>query len=182
MSRAPEPATAQAGAALADSHVLMGEVAGIRGVHGELKIHSWTRPRENILDYPVWTLGRGDESCEWKIVAGGWRGKNLVVRLDGVDDREAARTLVGRQILVARALMPEAGPNSFYWFELRGLAVQTLDGVDLGVVSGLIETGANDVLLVRGERERLIPYTPGVHIQSVDLDVGRIRVDWDPEF
>ena len=182
MSRAPEPATAQAGVALADSHVLMGEIAGVRGVNGELKLHSWTRPRENILDYTVWTLRRGDEACDRKLVAGGWRGKNLVARLDGVADREAARALVGSQVMVARALMPEAGPESFYWFELQGLAVQTVGGTDLGVVSGLIETGANDVLVIRGERERLIPYTPGVHVQSVDLNAGRMRVDWDPEF
>ncbi|TVO62342.1 16S rRNA processing protein RimM [Spiribacter vilamensis] len=168
--------------ALSDSHVLMGEIAGVRGVNGELKVHSWTRPRENILDYPVWTLRRGDEVCDWTLADGGWRGKNLVARFDGIADREAARALLGSHVMVARALMPEAGPEAFYWFELQGLAVETLGGINLGVVSGLIETGANDVLVVRGERERLIPYTPGVHVQSVELDAGRMRVDWDPEF
>ena len=167
---------------LADSHVLMGEIAGVRGVGGELKLHSWTRPRENILDYPVWTLRRGGKADDWTLVAGGWRGKNLVARLEGVSDREAARALVGSQVMVARASIPEAEAESFYWFELQGLAVETVEGVPLGVVSGLIETGANDVLVVHGERERLIPYTPGVHVHAVDLDAGRMRVDWDPEF
>lgn len=182
MSRAPEHATAQADNTSADSHILMGEIAGVRGVNGELKLHSWTRPRENILDYPVWTLEFGDAFHERGLVAGGWRGKNLVARLDGVTDRDSAQALVGSRILVARSSMPEPEPESFYWFELQGLSVETLDGTPLGAVAGLIETGANDVLLVRGERERLIPYTPGVHVQSVDLESGRLRVDWDPEF
>lgn len=182
MPRAPEPAATQAGAGLVDSHVLMGEIAGVRGVNGELKVHSWTRPRENILDYPVWTLCRGDKVCDWKPVAGGWRGKNLVVRFEGIADRDAAQALLGSQVMIAKASMPEAGAESFYWFELQGLAVETLNGIDLGVISGLIETGANDVLVVLGERERLIPYTPGVHVQCIDLNAGRVRVDWDPEF
>ena len=182
MSKAPESATGQTGVPPADSHILMGEIAGVRGLHGEVKVHSWTRPPENILNYSVWTLGQGQESFDRKLVSGGRRGKNLVARVEGVTDREAAAGLVGMPIMVARTLLPETESDSFYWFQLEGLAVQTLDGVDLGTVSGLIETGANDVLQVRGERERLIPYTPGVHVQSVDLDAGRVCVDWDPEF
>jgi len=176
VSKAPEPATP------GDTHVVMGEIAGVRGIRGELKVHSWTRPRENLLDYPVWTLEQGGNARDWQVLGGGWQGRHLVVRLQGVDDRDAAEALVGGRILVAKSQMPPTAPDEFYWYELEGLAVENRDGTNLGQVAGLIETGANDVMRVVGERERLIPYTPGVHIDRIDLENGRMVVDWDPEF
>lgn len=176
MPKAPDPATP------VDAHVVMGEIAGVRGVRGELKVHSWTRPRDNLLDYSVWTLQHGDDARDWRVTGGGWQGRHLVVRLKGIDDRDAAEALVGCPIRVARSQMPPAGPDEFYWYELEGLAVENRDGTSLGRVAGLIETGANDVMRVVGDRERLIPYTPGVHIDRIDLDDGRMVVDWDPEF
>lgn len=176
MSKAPEPASP------AESSVLMGEIAGVRGVRGELKVHSWTRPRGNLLDYPVWTLQQHESARDWRVTGGGWRGRHLVVQLQGLDNREAAEALIGASIRVARSQLPAAGADEFYWFELEGLAVENRAGVSLGRVNGLIETGANDVMRVVGDRERLIPYTPGVHIDRIDTDAGRMIVDWDPEF
>jgi 16S rRNA processing protein RimM len=99
-----------------------------------------------------------------------------------VTDRDAAEGLVGSRVLVAKATLPRGADDEFYWFELTGLTVETVHGETLGQVSGLMETGAHDVLIVAGDRERLIPYTPGVHVRHVDLTAGRLVADWDPEF
>jgi 16S rRNA processing protein RimM len=90
--------------------------------------------------------------------------------------------LIDCDIAVQREQLPALESGEYYWTDLQGLRVVNLEGVELGVVSHLFETGANDVLVVRGERERLIPYTTGEAIQEVDLDHGQITVDWDPEF
>ena len=77
--------------------------------------------------------------------------------------------------------MPPSKPGEYYWVDLEGLKVATVDGVELGTISHLFNNGANDVIAIKGERERYLPYTPDV-VREVDLDGGRMVVDWDPEF
>ena len=77
--------------------------------------------------------------------------------------------------------LPPLEDGDFYWAELEGLRVVTVEGAELGVVKRLMETGANDVLVVQGERERLIPYVAAV-VRNVDLDSRTIEVDWDKDF
>ncbi len=110
------------------------------------------------------------------------QGKGLVAKLKGCDDRESARDLIGALIQVRRGDLAELEPGEFYWADLLGLKVETLSGTELGAVDNLLETGANDVLVVRGDRERLIPFLQGQVVHDVDLDKQRIRVDWDPDF
>jgi 16S rRNA processing protein RimM len=105
-----------------------------------------------------------------------------VARISGVDDRDAAAVWVGADILVARSQLPAAKPGEYYWADLEGLDAVTPDGTALGRVSHLFETGANDVLVLRGERERLVPYLPGSVVREVDLAARRIVLDWDPDF
>jgi len=83
---------------------------------------------------------------------------------------------------VPRSALPAAGEDEYYWSDLEGLRVETLEGVDLGTVDHLIETGANDVLIVRGDRERLIPFLRPSVVREIDLVAARIRVAWDPDF
>lgn len=166
----------------AEARIALGEIVGAHGVRGEVKLHSWTRPRENILNYPVWLLAQAESVREYTLTGGRQQGKGLVAGLAGIDSRDAAAALHGCRIMVARSALPAKAPGEYYWAELQGLAVETLAGESLGTVTGLLETGANDVLVVEGERERLIPYAPGLYIQSVDLSGGRVVVDWDPEF
>ena len=106
----------------------------------------------------------------------------MLARLDGVNDRDAAMALRGSQIVVPRSALPNIGPDEYYWAQLTGLSVETMTGELLGQVTGLLETGANDVLVVKGDRERLIPYVPEQFVKRVDLVAGVIQVDWDPEF
>jgi 16S rRNA processing protein RimM len=115
-------------------------------------------------------------------VEGQPHGRGYIGRFEGIEDRDAAAGLIGAEIAVPREQLPPAEAGEYYWVDLVGLEVVTSEGESLGHVDHLLETGAHDVLVVAGERERLIPYTPGVHVLEVDLDGGRIVVEWDPEF
>ena len=163
--------------------VLLGRVVGVHGVRGELKLESYTEPRTQIFRYRPWLLRSA--SGEQQIEGGRGRahGKGLVAELPGVADRDAAAALVGTEVWVARSALPAPKPGEYYWSDLEGLEVVTVEGVPLGRVSHLIATGANDVLVVRnGERERLIPFLVERFVTGVDMEQQRITVDWDPEF
>lgn len=162
--------------------LVMGRVSGVFGIRGWVKVWSYSDPRENLLEYPVWQLRLTGGWRPVRVLEGKVHGKALVVRLEGCEDREAARALIDADIAIRREELPLLPQGEYYWGELEGLRVETLEGRVLGVVDHLIETGANDVLVVRGERERLIPYLPGDVVREVDLEQGTLRVDWDPEF
>ena len=153
------------------------------GVEGWVKLHSFTEPRDNIFRYRPWTLraASGVESTVER-PQGRAQGKGIVARLPEVGDRDAAAALVGAEVWVPRELLPKAPEGEYYWADLEGLEVFTVEGVSLGQVTHLFATGANDVLVVKGERERLIPFVPGQQVVRVDLDGRRIEVDWDPAF
>lgn len=160
----------------------LGRVAGLHGVRGWVKVFSYTDPRTGILDYAPWTLVQAGRARDFGIEASRTDGARLTVKLSGLDDRDAAAAWVGAQIEVDRAQLPETAEHEYYWADLIGLSVETTDGTPLGRVERLLETGANDVLVVSGERQRLIPWLPDQVIDDVDLGAGRIRVRWDPEF
>ena len=107
---------------------------------------------------------------------------DCVVILEGIADRDAAEALPGVEVAVWRDGLPALAEGEFYWSDLVGLTVATTEGVDLGVVDRMMETGANDVLVVKGERERLIPFLMDDVVRQVDLEAGHMEVDWDPEF
>jgi 16S rRNA processing protein RimM len=163
--------------------VSLGRITGPFGIAGWIKVHSDTEPRDNIVRYSPWLLS-GPGRLETRRVERGRRhGKGVVAKLVGCDDRDAAESLRGLQIAVRRNQLPATvAEGEFYWADLEGLSVLTEEGVDLGRVHHLFETGANDVLVVRGERERLIPYLWQQVVVEVDLEAGIMRVDWDPEF
>lgn len=148
-----------------------------------MRIYSYTRPRENIVRYPTWYLQHRDGSWhETRLAEGRQHGKGVIARLADCVDRDQARALTGREIGISRDELPATEPGEFYWRDLQGLSVVTLTGERLGTVDHLIETGANDVLVVEGDRERLIPFVMGQVIVRVDLDEGEIQVDWDKDF
>ena len=135
---------------------------------------------EAILQYQPWLLG--EERKPVKIVDGRIQGKGLAALLPGFNDREQAATLVGLQIFVRRDQLPATAAGEYYWSDLEGLEVKTTGGELLGRVERLMETGANDVLVIRGDRDHLVPFIQGQYVKRVDLDAGLIEVDWDPEF
>ena len=135
---------------------------------------------EAILNYQPWLLGKDKRPV--KIVDGRKQGKGLVALLPGYNDRDSAASLVGQEIVVGREQLPPTAEGEYYWVDLEGLEVLTTKGERLGRVERLMETGANDVLVIGGEREHLVPYVQGQYVKRVDLENGVIEVDWDPEF
>lgn len=157
---------------------MVGRIIGLYGVRGWVRVFSETAPMENILGLSPWLVA----GQRREVLDGRRHGKGLVARLAGCEDRDQAAALVGAAIAIRRAQLPPPEPDEFYWADLEGLAVTTLGGVALGRVSRLFATGANDVLVVQGERERLVPFVWDQVIRAVDLEQGQILVDWDPDF
>lgn len=159
--------------------VILGRIVGLFGVRGWVKVHSYTEPRAALLDYRDWLLCRDGAWEPVEVAEGREHGKGIVVRLQGIEERDAAAELLGRDIGVDRDTLPEAEDGQYYWADLEGLTVVHVDGTELGKVAYLMATGANDVLVVDGPVERLIPFVPETVILDVDLAAGVIRVDWE---
>lgn len=162
--------------------VVVGEVVGAFGVQGWVKVRSFTDPAGNILGYRPWIISRGAESKIMQAVSGRMQGSVVVAKFDGVEDRDQAQALKGARVAVPRECFPAASRGEYYWVDLVGLEVLTTGGRSLGTVKDLVETGANDVLAVKGDRERLIPFVAGQFVKEVNLEEGRLVVDWDPDF
>jgi 16S rRNA processing protein RimM len=169
------------GPALPADRVVLGRIVGVHGIKGWIKVESETRPREAIFAYSPWELGTATGWTPYRVLAGRPSGAGLTAQLEGIDDRDVARALIGATIAFPRAQLPPAEAGSYYWADLQGCTVVNLQDVELGTVSHLMETGANDVLVVNDGRERLIPFIDTV-VQQVDLEHRRIRVDWDEDF
>jgi 16S rRNA processing protein RimM len=166
--------------------VVIGEIGRAHGVRGWVWVTSYTRPLEDIRRYRQWFVedaSKGTNGGVWyPVKAIHNQSKGLVAQLDGVTDRNAAERLTGRRVAVDAADLPPTDADEYYWRDLIGCAVVNTDGTELGTVRELIETGANDVLVVEGDRERLIPFAPGEIIVSVGVAPKQLTVDWDPAF
>ncbi len=159
--------------------VVLGRITGLFGVRGWVKVYSYTEPREAVLEYDRWLLSDKDDWREATVAEGQRHGKTVIARIEGCVDRDQAAALIGTNIAVPRGALPETGKGQFYWSDLEGLRVVHRDGAELGRVVCLLETGANDVMVVEGERERLIPFVMDKVVLGVDLDKGEIEVDWE---
>ncbi len=162
--------------------IVLGQIVGLHGVRGWVKVFSHSDPRENIFSYTPWQVTQAGKICDMKVLNWRKQGKGLVAQLDGYDDREQSRALIGAEISILKSLLPKPAKGEYYWADLVGLKVENQEGIDFGKVDHLFDTGANDVLVAKGERERLIPFIQGQYILDVDLDAGVIKVDWDAEF
>lgn len=167
----------------------LGKVGAVYGIKGWLKIHSFTDDPEAIFDYTPWSLNLGEKSQSANVTD--WRKHNngLIAKVAGIEDRDQAQSLVGYEISVRPEELPELPEGEFYWKDLMGMQVVTSNGYDLGVVSDMMETGANDVLVVKanfndgfGKKERLIPYLLDQVVINVSQENKQIEVDWDPGF
>ena len=163
--------------------ILVGRIHGAFGVRGEVKLESLTEPQGNLVRYQPWILrdaaGREREVSGAKARVG---GKGLIGTLPGIEDRDAAEALRGAELFVPRSALPPPRDGEFYWIDLEGLRVANLDGVDFGRAAFVFSNGANDVLVVRGDRERMIPWIRPDFVRELDFDAGRILVDWDADF
>lgn len=187
-SRATPARPAAASAPGAEDLIAVGHLQTPHGIKGWVWVHSLTDPVSNIFGYRPWYLKTRDgfrpvEVEEWRE-----QGKGIVAKLDVAPDRTAAEALRNLEVWVPKSALPELEEGDYYWSDLVDLEVRTECGQRLGTVHSLMETGSNDVLVVRGNadsldrNERLIPWLPGQVVKNVDLEGRVITVDWDPEF
>lgn len=166
-----------------NKYIHAGEISGVFGVKGWVKVYSLTDPRENILNYSPWLLKKDNNTKKVSVIAGQRQGKTVVACVESISNRDAAASYCGWEILIERHQLPAQAEGEFYWGELIGLRVKTESGLILGVVDYLIETGANDVLVVKDDKkERLIPFLQEQIIKKIDLGHKLMLVDWDPDF
>ena len=160
--------------------VVLGRVSGLFGVRGWLKIHSYTKPRDAILNYQVWLIELDGAWRSVDLAEGRRQGKSIVARFRDTCDRDAAAVFLNSTIGVERNLMPETGKDEYYWTDLEGLRVEKHAGDYLGTLAYLLETGSNDVMVVKdGTNEVLIPFIIGDVIKDVNLGEGKIVVEWE---
>ena len=176
-----------------DQWLCVGRIGGAHGIKGWVRVHAFTDTPESFLDLQHWHLVGGQDSTvrtPVDVIDGRMQGKGLVVRLAGIDDRTAAERLRGHEFWVRASQLPALEEGEYYWRDLEGLQVFTeVDGksILLGTVDHLLETGANDVLVVApcegslDKRERLIPYLPGDVVIAVEPAQQRMRVLWHPD-
>jgi 16S rRNA processing protein RimM len=167
-----------------EERIIVGQIVGLFGVKGWVKIRSYTDPREQIAHYRPWQVSVEGEWHSFEVEAVQPQGKSLIARLTGITDREQAIRLMNSDIVIDRRQLPVLSENEFYWRDLEGLKVLNLNGVELGTVKSLFATGANDVLVAckDGGPEILIPYVMDRVVRSVDMESGIIRVDWEADF
>ncbi|GKX51141.1 ribosome maturation factor RimM [Budvicia aquatica] len=169
--------------------IVLGKLGSTYGIRGWLRVFSSTEQSESIFDYQPWYI---QQAGEWRVVElEGWKRHNqdLIIKLKGIDDREVANGLTNREIAVDSEQLPPLEDGDYYWKDLMGCRVVTTEGYELGKITDMMETGSNDVLVVRanlkdafGAKERLIPFLDGQVIKKVDLTAQLVEVDWDPGF
>ena len=164
-----------------DESICVGHIIGVHGVKGWVKIFSDTSPRENILNYSPWIIQTGEET-KTTAVSGRLQGKNVVAQLAGVEDRDQAAGLIGSKIYIEPGQLPKLKEGEYYWSDLIGMMVESLESEPLGIIDTMMETGANDVMVLQGDRERLIPFVIDEIVQEIDLVNKRVVVDWQPDY
>ncbi len=161
--------------------IVMGRIAAPFGIKGWVKVQSFSDDPGTLMDFDSWRIGRGDKHTVFHVDTVQDHSNTLVAKLDGIDDRDAAFALRAQEISIERSRLPPPADDEFYWSELIGLKVVNREGAVLGTVSSLMETGAHDLLVIKGVREHLIPFV-AAFVGKVDVAGGVIEVDWGEDY
>ncbi|NRN28790.1 ribosome maturation factor RimM [Photorhabdus heterorhabditis] len=179
----------QAGFKLPVEPIVLGKLGSAYGIRGWLKVFSSTEHAENIFEYQPWFIQRAGRWQHIELEAWKHHNQDIVIKIKGIDDRDAANLLTNYEIIVDSGQLPELDTGDYYWKDLMGCQVVNIAGYSLGTISDMMETGSNDVMVVKanlkdafGIKERLIPFLDGQVIKKVDLATKTIEVDWDPGF
>lgn len=164
------------------TRVLLGRISGLFGVQGWVKVFSYTSPIVNILNYSPWQLCQQGQWQTVSVCEGKAHGKGIIARLESIHNRDEAARLIDADIAVEREQLPQIAEGEYYWTDLIGLTVINQEGITLGQVDYLLETGANDVLVIKGERERLIPFVLSHTVLDINLAQRILQVDWEVDF
>lgn len=164
--------------------LIVGKLNGASGIKGWVKVYSYTDPKENILNYSPWYLKLDGQWQQVSILNGREQGKTVVAQLKGCNDRNTAESYRGVEIAIEESQLPQLEEGEYYWRDLIGLTVVNMAGEELGTVKKMMETGANDVLVVKtaSKEELLIPYVPEYSVMKVDLESKQITVDWELDY
>ncbi len=162
--------------------IIVGKINGFHGVKGFIKVFSETRPREGILHYQHFFIQRNGQWDVLEVEVGQKHSKHILFKFKGLDSRDAVEPLLGVELYIQREDLPALTEDEVYWVDLYGLKVINHEGVELGIIEDIFETGANDVLAVKGAKgEVLIPYSLEYIVMEINLTEGYIVVDWDEE-
>lgn len=163
-----------------DSHLVCGKIAGVYGVRGWVKVRSYTHPDDALLNYKPWFVKTDNGFSEIVINDMRVHGKGLVAQLNSIDDRDVARSLVGKEVWVRRESLPSAADDEYYWHDLENCQVLDSEQHLIGKVSYMLDAGAHDVMVIKGkDSETLIPFDLESVVKEVDLQKHQIVVDWD---
>ncbi len=172
-----------------EDYILLGKISGVHGIKGWVKVFSYTSPRLKITEYSQWYLkSKKDQSwVSTKLIEGKEQGKNIIARLDNIKYRDEAEALIGTEISIHKDQLEVLAENEYFWRDLIGLSVETIEGEKLGKIDWLFDTGSNDVIVIKETegvevKEHLLPFVFDDVIKSVDLETSLMIVDWDPEF
>lgn len=168
---------------LATNHnkIIVGRLGVPYGVRGWIKVNSFTKPKDNILNYQPWLIDIRGKQQTVTLADHKPHGKSIVVLIEGCKDRDAAATYTNATITIYREQLPALAENEYYWTDLEGLTVYNHDETVLGTIEYIMSTGSNDVLVVKGDKEYLIPYLPKDVIVNINLAARTMHVKWDEE-
>ena len=166
-----------------DKKIYLGKITGAHGIKGWLKIQSFSSPPENILNYPQWIINNQGEEDFYSIEQGRKQNKKIVVKLENIDDRNTAESLINSKILILRSDLPKLSNENYYWSDLVGLSVLNSEEKVIGKIESLIETGANDVMVIITLKDEriLIPFVIHEIIKEVNVEQNYIKIDWSIE-
>ena len=166
-----------------DKKIYLGKITGAHGIKGWLKIQSFSSPPENILNYPQWIINNQGEEDFYSIEQGRKQNKKIVVKLENIDDRNTAESLINSKILILRSDLPKLSNENYYWSDLVGLSVLNSEEKVIGKIESLIETGANDVMVIITLKDEriLIPFVMHEIIKEVSVEQNYIKIDWSIE-
>lgn len=165
--------------------ITLGRISAAYGIKGWARVYSYTDPIDNILSYQPWHLRHTEGWQQIEVLDSRRQGKGIIARLASCETRDDVESFIGTEIAVPESRLAQLGDGDYYWSQLQGLAVINIDNQRFGVVHHLLETGANDVLVVHADdasmdgQERLIPYLVDKVVKSVDLEAGEMIIDWD---
>lgn len=163
-----------------DKKIYLGKITGVHGIKGWLKIQSFSSPPENILNYPLWIISNRGQEGFYSVEQGRKHSNKIIVKLEKIDDRTKAESLINSKIKIRRSELPKLSNESHYWSDLEGLSVLNSEEKLIGIVDSLIETGANDVMVVNTKKDKriLIPFVMHEIIKEVSIELNYVKVDW----
>ena len=163
-----------------DKKIYLGKITGVHGIKGWLKIQSFSSPPENILNYPLWIINNRGQEGFYSVEQGRKHSNKILVKLEKIDDRTKAESFINSKIKIMKSDLPKLPNESYYWSDLEGLSVLNSEEKLIGIVDSLIETGANDVMVVNTTKDKriLIPFVMHEIIKEVSIELNYVKVDW----